>query len=168
LIGELVRRITGISIGAFFAEEVAKPLGADFFIGLPESEDARVSNVIPPPLIDLEGLGLPELMVRTLGNPPLDGNLALHEWWRRAEIPAANGHGNARSVAAIQSVIAGRGESGGVRLLSAAGTPSSRSSRTESTSCSARPPASAWATAWATPRYLLAPVAAGGAGSAVR
>ena len=122
LIGEVVRRITGTSIGVFFAEEVAKPLGADFFIRLPESEDARVSNVIPPPLMDLEGLGLPELMVKTLGNPPLDGNLALHEWWRRAEIPAANGHGNARSVAAIQSVIAGRGESGGVRLLSAAGT----------------------------------------------
>ena len=48
--------------------------------------------------------------------------MAIQAWWRRAEIPAANGHGNARSVAAVQSVIAGRGASGGVRLLSAAGT----------------------------------------------
>jgi CubicO group peptidase (beta-lactamase class C family) len=122
LIGEVVRRITGKSIGAFFAEEVAKPLEADFFIGLPESEDGRVSRVIPPPPLDLERTGLPEMLARTFGNPPLDANMALQPWWRRAEIPAANGHGNARSVAAIQSVIAGRGESGGVRLLSAAGT----------------------------------------------
>ena len=47
---------------------------------------------------------------------------AHQEWWRRAEIPAANGQGNARSVAAIQSIIAGRGEARGVRLLSAEGT----------------------------------------------
>ena len=53
LIGEVVRRITGESIGTWFASEVAKPLGADFFIGLPESEDRRVSNVIPPPPLDL-------------------------------------------------------------------------------------------------------------------
>jgi CubicO group peptidase (beta-lactamase class C family) len=122
LIGEVVRRITGKSIGAFFAEEVAKPLEADFFIGLPESEDNRVSNVIPPPPLDLEGVQIPEIAAKTFMNPPLDANMATQPWWRRAEIPAANGHGNARSVAAIQSVIAGRGASGGVRLLSAAGT----------------------------------------------
>ena len=48
--------------------------------------------------------------------------MAHREWWRCAEIPAANGQGNARSVAAIQSIIAGRGEARGVRLLSAEGT----------------------------------------------
>ncbi len=48
LIGEVVRRITGDTIGTWFAREVAGPLGADFFIGLPESEDGRVSLVIPP------------------------------------------------------------------------------------------------------------------------
>jgi CubicO group peptidase (beta-lactamase class C family) len=122
LIGEIVRRITGKSIGAWFAEEVAKPLEADFFIGLPESEDGRVSNVIPPPPLDLEGMEIPEIAGKTFLNPPLDATMAITPWWRRAEIPAANGHGNARSVAAIQSIIAGRGQSGGVRLLSAAGT----------------------------------------------
>jgi CubicO group peptidase (beta-lactamase class C family) len=122
LIGEVVRRITGTSIGVWFAEEVAKPLGADFFIGLPASEDGRVSDVIPPPPLDLEGIDVPEMTTRTFLNPPLDASMATHTWWRRAEIPAANGHGNARSVAAIQSVIAGRGAAGGVRLLSAAGT----------------------------------------------
>jgi CubicO group peptidase (beta-lactamase class C family) len=122
LIGEVVRRITGESIGAWFAREVAKPLDGDFFIGLPESEDSRVSNVIPPPPLDLEGMEIPEITAKTFMNPPLDATMATQAWWRRAEIPAANGQGNARSVAAIQSVIAGKGEARGVRLLSAAGT----------------------------------------------
>jgi CubicO group peptidase (beta-lactamase class C family) len=124
LIGEIVRRITGESIGTWFAREVAKPLDADFFIGLPASEDHRVSNVVPPPPIDtaaMEGQ-ISELMVKTFMNPPIDATNAHQEWWRRAEIPAANGQGNARSVAAIQSIIAGKGEARGVRLLSAAGT----------------------------------------------
>jgi CubicO group peptidase (beta-lactamase class C family) len=122
LIGEVVRRITGESIGAWFAREVAKPLDADFFIGLPESEDGRISNVIPPPPPDVEGMEVSDFTVKTFLNPPLDASMAAQEWWRRAEIPAANGQGNARSVAAIQSVIAGKGEARGVRLLSAAGT----------------------------------------------
>ena len=124
LIGEIVRRITGESIGAWFAREVAKPLDADFHIGLPASEDHRVSNVIPPPPLDpaaMEGQ-VSELMLKTFMNPPIDATNAHQEWWRRAEIPAANGQGNARSVAAIQSIIAGRGEARGVRLLSAEGT----------------------------------------------
>ncbi len=124
LIGEIVRRITGESIGSWFASEVAKPLDADFHIGLPASEDHRVSNVIPPPPIDVTAMEgqVSELMLKTFMNPPIDATMAHHEWWRRAEIPAANGQGNARSVAAIQSIIAGRGEARGVRLLSAEGT----------------------------------------------
>jgi CubicO group peptidase (beta-lactamase class C family) len=124
LIGEIVRRITGDSIGAFFAQEVAKPLDADFYIGLPASEDHRVSDVIPPPPLrpeEFEGQ-VPELMLKTFLNPPIDASMAHHEWWRRAEIPAANGQGNARSVAAVQSIVAGKGAARGVRLLSAAGT----------------------------------------------
>jgi CubicO group peptidase (beta-lactamase class C family) len=122
LIGEVVRRITGESIGTWFAREVAKPLEADFFIGLPESEDARVANVIAPPPPNVEEMAITDITMKTLLNPPLDATMAHHAWWRRAEIPAANGQGNARSVAAIQSVIAGRGSARGVRLLSAEGT----------------------------------------------
>ncbi|HWE66484.1 MAG TPA: serine hydrolase domain-containing protein [Acidimicrobiales bacterium] len=124
LIGEVVRRITGDSIGTWFNREVAKPLGADFFIGTPESEDRRVSNVLAPPPLDPEALGMEvtDILLKTFTNPPLDASQANQGWWRRAEIPAANGHGNARSVAAIQSIVAGRGQSGGVRLLSAEGT----------------------------------------------
>jgi CubicO group peptidase (beta-lactamase class C family) len=124
LIGEIVRRITGDTIGTWFAREVAKPLDADFFIGLPASEDHRVSNVIPPPPIDMEAMAgqVSDLMAKTFLNPPVDASLAHQEWWRRAEIPAANGQGNARSVAAIQSIIAGRGQARGVRLLAAEST----------------------------------------------
>jgi CubicO group peptidase (beta-lactamase class C family) len=122
LIGEIVRRITGESIGAWFAREVAKPLGADFFIGLPDSEDGRVSDVIPPPPLNQDEIAVTDIMAKTFLNPPLDASMAHQAWWRRAEIPAANGQGNARSVALVQSVIAGKGQSGGVRLLSEAGT----------------------------------------------
>jgi CubicO group peptidase (beta-lactamase class C family) len=120
LIGEVVRRITGESIGTFFAREVAEPLGADFFIGTPASADARVAPLIPPDPEEsqkqLAALG--ELGLRTLANPPVGGETSAEEWWRRAEIPAAGGHGNARSVATVQSVIACGGEVGGQRLLS--------------------------------------------------
>ncbi len=121
LIGEVVRRITGVSLGTWFASEVAGPLGADFFVGLPETEDPRVSVVIPPPPIDFAALNPSALAVRALSNPPLDATMPRHGWWRRAEIPAANGHGNARSVATIQSIVAGGGEARGVRLLSTEG-----------------------------------------------
>jgi CubicO group peptidase (beta-lactamase class C family) len=123
LIGEIVRRITGESIGRWFAREVAKPLDADFHIGLPQSEDHRVSDVIPPPPLDVEAMAeqASELMLKTFLNPPLDAAVAHHAWWRRAEIPAANGQGNARSVAAVQSIVAGKGAARGVRLLSPEG-----------------------------------------------
>ena len=80
-----------------------------------------MSIVIPPPPMDLETLKPTELVIRAMTNPPLDATYPSHAWWRRAEIPAANGHGNARSVALVQSVVAGRGEARGVRLLSEAG-----------------------------------------------
>ena len=103
---------------------MAKPLEADFHIGLPASEDHRVSNVIPPPPIKPEQFEgqVSDLLLKTFLNPPIDASMAHHEWWRRAEIPAANGQGNARSVAAVQSIVACRGEARGVRLLSTAGT----------------------------------------------
>src|SRR5580698_8879571 len=68
LIGEVVRRITGTTIGKFFRSEVAEVLGADFFIGLPESEEHRVSLVIPPPHEDFSNDAPDSIRVRTLWN----------------------------------------------------------------------------------------------------
>ena len=103
----------GLSVGQFFKRTVADPLGADFHIGLPPEADPRVAPLIPPPPVDLREAGFPELTIRTLTNPPITGEVTAEEWWRRAEIPAVNGHGNARSVAAIQSIVACGGEARG-------------------------------------------------------
>lgn len=120
LVGEIVRRVTGDTIGAWFAREIAAPLDADFHIGLAAEHDHRVSPISPPrPLpvapatVDPDGVA-----VRTFTGPFLRAREANSERWRRAEIPAANGHGNARSIARIQSVLSHGGEVDGVRLLS--------------------------------------------------
>jgi CubicO group peptidase (beta-lactamase class C family) len=120
LIGEVVRRITGDSIGTFFAKEVAGPLDADFHIGTGPEHDDRVALVIPNPPLEVPD-GAPDLIRFTFANPPLNAKQSWEIPWRRAEIPAAGGHGNARSVAKVQSVIACGGEVGGTRLLSEAG-----------------------------------------------
>jgi CubicO group peptidase (beta-lactamase class C family) len=118
LIGEVVRRITGTTIGQFFKSEVADVLGADFFIGLPESEEGRVSIVIPPPPEDFGGAAPDSIMVRTFTSPPVDATMPSQRWWRAAEIPAGNGHGNARSVATIQQIVANNGHANGHRFFS--------------------------------------------------
>jgi CubicO group peptidase (beta-lactamase class C family) len=115
LIGEVVRRVTGRGLGAFFAEEVAGPLGADFHIGLAAEHDHRVAPMIPA------RTRAPEIEARGPGNPPIPAATADTEAWRRAEVPSAGGFGNARSVAAVQSILASGGQVRGVRLLSAAG-----------------------------------------------
>jgi CubicO group peptidase (beta-lactamase class C family) len=111
LMGEIVRRVDGRTLGRFFAEEVAGPLGADFFIGLPESEEPRVAEMVPPEDLTSVSAAMAELSpdsvaIRTLTNPLLTGDVANVRKWRAAEIPAANGQGNARSVATVAGAIA--------------------------------------------------------------
>jgi CubicO group peptidase (beta-lactamase class C family) len=120
LIGEVIRRITGQRLGEFFAAQIAGPLGADFHIGLPPSEFHRVANVVPwPPLtFDPTQLDPASLAFKTHNGPFNRIEYSWEERWRCADIGAANGHGNARSVARIQSAVACGGEVGGVRLLS--------------------------------------------------
>lgn len=123
LIGEVVRRISGKSLGTFFSEEIAGPLDADFHIGTPETEWPRVGELIPPdgaraasPNPDPEAISS-----RTFRNPPVDARASRTPGWRAAEIPAANGHGNARSVVRAQTPLANGGSAFGVDLLSASG-----------------------------------------------
>ncbi|MBL1102766.1 serine hydrolase domain-containing protein [Streptomyces coffeae] len=114
LIGEVIRRICQQSIGTFFAEQIASPLGADFHIGLAAEHDHRVSEVIPSPG--------PAPAANPRVTIPVGAYVTAQDtWsaqWRRAEIPAAAGYGNARSVAAIQSVLASGGRTPWGRLLS--------------------------------------------------
>jgi len=119
LIGEVVRRITGKSLQEFVADEIAGPLGADFQIGAAESDWERIADVVPPPPlpIDFGALDPESPVVRTFTGPVVDANFANTPGWRHADIGAANGHGNASSVARILSVISRGGEVDGVRLL---------------------------------------------------
>lgn len=118
LIGEVVRRITGTTIGRFFATEVAAVLGADFHIGLAASDEGRVSPVVATPGLDVTPSERETIAYRALTSPPLDATAPNHRWWRAAEIPAANGHGNARSVALVQQIIANNGHANGHRFFS--------------------------------------------------
>ena len=121
LVGEVVRRISGRSLGTFFREEIAEPLGADFHIGFGPELDDRVGLLIPPPAGPLVQAPPESVAARTFRSPPLRAEQSHTRAWRAAEIPAAGGHGNARSVARIQGVLANGGEAFGVRLLSEAG-----------------------------------------------
>jgi len=120
LVGELVRRISGKTLKQFVAEEIAGPLGADFQIGAAQSDWGRIADVVPPPPLpfDLTALDPNSPAVKTLTGPHAEAEVANTPAWRRADIGAANGHGNARSVARVMSAVARGGEVDGIRLLS--------------------------------------------------
>jgi CubicO group peptidase (beta-lactamase class C family) len=114
LVGEVVRRVTGQTLGEFFAREIAGPVGADYFIGTPAECDARVSPLVQGYPIAPNGNAF---FKRALLNPvarPQDANSIA---WRRADMGALNGHGSGRGIAAAQSVLA-CGSVGGKRLMS--------------------------------------------------
>lgn len=136
LIQELVRRITGTTVGSFFAHEVAKPLGLSIFIGTPEPERVRLADQISDP--PAESSPLPEpvlaLVKQVLADPDsriAQANIHMHGGTisdhigffglakvRRLEIPAANGSVDARSLARMYAMLAQGGELGGVRIVS--------------------------------------------------
>jgi CubicO group peptidase (beta-lactamase class C family) len=109
LVGQLVRRVDGRTLGAFLREEVCGPLGLDFAVGLRDDELARAA--------DLTGLESPEwapdasrwtpLLRQAMFNPPgaLDAGVVNSEGFRRAEVPAVNGHGTARAVAGLYAAL---------------------------------------------------------------
>jgi CubicO group peptidase (beta-lactamase class C family) len=120
LVGEVIRRITGTPLKQFVADELAGPLGADFTIGAPESAWDRIAPVVPPPPlpIDLATLDQDSVVVKTFTGPVADASRANTDGWRRAELGALNGHGNARSVAKLLSAVTLGGTVDGHRLLS--------------------------------------------------
>jgi CubicO group peptidase (beta-lactamase class C family) len=121
LVGEVVRRITGKRLKEFVAEELAGPLGADFQIGAREDDWGRIADVVPPPPLpfDLDALDRDSPMYKTFMGPPANAEAANTPAWRRADMGALNGHGNARAVARMLSPVSRGGEVDGVRLLSA-------------------------------------------------
>jgi CubicO group peptidase (beta-lactamase class C family) len=123
LVGEVIRRVSGRSVGAVFREEIAGPLGADFWIGLPASEDGRVADLIPPPpgAAIGDGADQSELQANMSNNPGIDVLATRTRAWRGAEIPAAGGTANARGIAEVHAILANGGVAKGRRFLSEAG-----------------------------------------------
>lgn len=122
LVGELVRRITGLTLKEFVREEIARPLKADIQIGARPEDDSRIAELVPPPPLDVPLDAVPEdhPMRKTFDMLAPNAEAALLAQttaWRRADIGAANGHGNARALVRALSPISLGGEADGVRLL---------------------------------------------------
>jgi CubicO group peptidase (beta-lactamase class C family) len=129
LVGEVIRRISGKSVGTYWREEIAEPLGIDFHLGFGEELDARCATMIPAPMPDLSQVDHP--LVKAMLDPttltfkafmvsplmivnPLYMNT---RQWRAAEIPAANGHGTARALARLYGALATGGTLDGAQVL---------------------------------------------------
>ena len=125
LVGELVRRTAGMSLGSYLREEVAGPLGLDCHIGLAAIHDARAAEFIPVPPPPPGELGFEEALLQRAGpmtrhalyNPPHTVADMNTRAWRRAEIPAGNAHTTARALARVYGALACGGQVDGVRVL---------------------------------------------------
>jgi CubicO group peptidase (beta-lactamase class C family) len=132
ILGEVVRRVTGRTIGAWLREELAGPAKIDFMWGVPADLDVRCADVIAaPPGPESESLramlaldpatlsGLALMRFNAYRNPPdISGTGVVNtRAWRAAEIPSTNGHGNARGVARLYAALAGDGTIDGVHVL---------------------------------------------------
>ena len=120
LAGEIVRRASGRSIGAFVRAELAEALEADVHIGLPASEDARVAPLVPSPLeLELDFSDAPPEALASITNPTMMPTLPNDRAWRAAQIPAGNGHATALGLAKVYGVLANSGTFNGRRILRA-------------------------------------------------
>ena len=131
LVGEVVRRIDGRSLGTFWREEFAAPLGLDAHIGTGPEFDARIAPVLAAPpgegiedalagAPDLSELEEGSLLWAAMANPPLMDRLPAinnERAWRAAEFPAANGHATARSLARVYGALANGGDIDGIHVL---------------------------------------------------
>jgi len=129
LVGEVIRRITGKSVGTYFSDELARPLGLDCHIGLRPPDDDRCAEIrqAPPPapgefnLFDYATKNRDSLTAKVFLNPSdgLRSEVINSRGWRGAEIPAANGHTTARALARLYGAPARGGEIEGVRVTTA-------------------------------------------------
>ncbi|MBK8197991.1 MAG: beta-lactamase family protein [Acidobacteria bacterium] len=115
LTGEIVRRITGRTLGTILREDICSPLGIDFQIGTPDADQSRVAEILrPKSLADLGEItpARRAAFVSKWAAPDRGGAI-----WRQIEIPSANGHGTASAVATLYNAYAHVGLLGGRRLI---------------------------------------------------
>jgi CubicO group peptidase (beta-lactamase class C family) len=122
LAGEIIRRVSGVSPGAYIAREIAGPLGADIHVGLPEALEPRVAETLGPKRSptppDFEQSEIARSALRNPATGPLVPN---RRAWRAAELPAANGQASAQGLARLYAALAGDGTLNGARILSPLG-----------------------------------------------
>ncbi len=123
--GELVRRITGKTLGQYFEEKVRKPLNADCYIGVPDKDLKRCATLVGPNRARKQPSGpaaeaeMPALYPIALLNPSISPfRDACSEKWRKSEIAAANGHASARGLATVYGALSMKGELNGTRIIS--------------------------------------------------
>jgi CubicO group peptidase (beta-lactamase class C family) len=109
LVGEIVRRVDGRSLGTFLRKELCEPAGVDFMVGLTADEQTRAVELTC--LEDIVASSGSDLYARATNNPPgsRDPAVVNSAAWRAAEIPAINGHGSARGIAGLYAALL-RGE----------------------------------------------------------
>ncbi len=138
LVGEVVRRVSGKSLGTVFREEVAEPLSMDTHIGTGPEHDHRIATMyeaVRSPEMDRERMARmkaamdarPERWRATAGNIAPAPNAMNSEGWRRSEMPAVNAHTDARSLAKMYGALAISGTIDGYQVL----TPDSVARATE-------------------------------------
>jgi CubicO group peptidase (beta-lactamase class C family) len=133
LVGEVVRRVTGRSLGTFFREEIGEPLGLDLWIGLPEQHEHRVAPTIPAPFPE-PGDVIPTFYRVAMTEPAsvgarvlMNSGLVFAPGWidaratHAAELPAFGGIGNARSLARMYRALAVGGTVDGIQLVDGGG-----------------------------------------------
>jgi len=132
--GELLRRITGQSPGSYLRAQVAGPLGADLYIGLPDAQHARVAEFSWPAAQDGASPAGQEDRTRATSVPQT--SMAMNAYfnprdfsglgvvntaaWRRAEVPSANAHATAAGIARLYAALAGGGALDGIRVVDSA------------------------------------------------
>jgi CubicO group peptidase (beta-lactamase class C family) len=117
LVGEIIRRVSGMSLTDLVHREISMPLQADVQIGARAADDHRVAELIVPQPPQVSALPPNSPARKALGAPPADAGPANTIPWRRAEIGACNGHANARGLVRALSPISLGGSSNGVTVL---------------------------------------------------
>ena len=118
LVGELIRCATGSTVGQFLRDEIAGPLGLDFWVGLPEEHEPRVARLVPPAndlAAALAPFGESLLLARVFSSP--GGLFNYDEMWNTralhaCELPSSNGIGDARALARLYASLVGDGVDG--------------------------------------------------------
>lgn len=129
LVGEIVRRAAGVTLGEYLNTEICQPRNIDFHIGLPENQHERAADLLPPTRAPYMPKNMPAHALAGMTNPLLRADFMLTPQAREAELPAINGHGTAKAIANLYELY--RPENGLLSADTLAKTTEVNSSRTD-------------------------------------